>query len=160
MSKVRVGIIGAGNIAGLHARGYANAPNAELRAVCDANGDRARERAAQWGAAKSYTDYRDLLDDPEVDAVDARLLHSAHRNLTGVRRTLILAWHRRPLTVPAGQLGGGDPRGHRQPRPRGRVRRLADSGGVPRLKTGAGGHVLFGRYAGCAWYGPATVARP
>ena len=64
MSKVRVGIIGAGNIARLHARGYANAPNAELRAVCDANGDRARERAAQWGAAKSYTDYRDLLDDP------------------------------------------------------------------------------------------------
>ena len=45
MSKVRVGIIGAGNIAWLHARGYANAPNAQLRAVCDANGDRARERA-------------------------------------------------------------------------------------------------------------------
>ena len=70
MSKVRVGIIGAGNIARLHVLGYANAPNANLHAVCDIDGDRARERAAQWGAAKSYTDYRDLLDDPEVDAVD------------------------------------------------------------------------------------------
>lgn len=32
---------------------------------------------------------------------DARLLHSARRNLTNQRRTLILAWHKRPDTVPA-----------------------------------------------------------
>ena len=81
MSKVRIGIIGAGNIARLHARGYASAPNAELRAVCDANGERARERAAQWGAAKSYTDYRDLLDDPEVDAVDVITPHHLHARM-------------------------------------------------------------------------------
>ena len=31
---------------------------------------------------------------------DARVLHAAHRNLTDERRTLILAWHRRPNTVP------------------------------------------------------------
>ncbi|MXV84821.1 phytanoyl-CoA dioxygenase family protein [Candidatus Poribacteria bacterium] len=31
---------------------------------------------------------------------DARILHSAHRNFTDVRRTLILAWHSRPNTVP------------------------------------------------------------
>ena len=31
---------------------------------------------------------------------DARILHSAHKNLTNVRRTLILAWHSRPNTVP------------------------------------------------------------
>ena len=81
MSKVRVGIIGAGNIARLHAHGYANAPNAELHAVCDANGDRARERAAQWGTAKSYTDYRDLLDDPEVDAVEVITPHHLHARM-------------------------------------------------------------------------------
>ena len=44
MSKVRVGIIGAGNIARLHAHGYANSPSAELHAVCDARGERPRER--------------------------------------------------------------------------------------------------------------------
>ena len=32
---------------------------------------------------------------------DARLLHAAHHNQTDQRRTLILAWHRRPPTVPA-----------------------------------------------------------
>ena len=32
---------------------------------------------------------------------DARVLHSAYRNQTDERRTLVLAWHRRPETVPA-----------------------------------------------------------
>ena len=36
---------------------------------------------------------------------DARVLHAAHRNLTDVRRTLILAWHSRPQTVPADWTG-------------------------------------------------------
>ncbi len=36
-----------------------------------------------------------------VVLADARLLHSARRNLTDQRRTLILAWHKRPDTVPA-----------------------------------------------------------
>lgn len=31
---------------------------------------------------------------------DARVLHSAHNNQTDVRRTLILAWHSRPNSVP------------------------------------------------------------
>jgi len=31
---------------------------------------------------------------------DARLLHAAHKNRTDKRRTLILAWHSRPNTVP------------------------------------------------------------
>lgn len=31
---------------------------------------------------------------------DARLLHAAYRNQTDQRRTLVLAWHRRPDTVP------------------------------------------------------------
>jgi phytanoyl-CoA hydroxylase len=36
---------------------------------------------------------------------DARLLHSAHRNQTDVRRTLVLAWHRRPQTIPDNWAG-------------------------------------------------------
>lgn len=32
---------------------------------------------------------------------DARLLHSTYRNQTDVRRTLVLAWHNRPLGAPA-----------------------------------------------------------
>ena len=32
---------------------------------------------------------------------DARLLHAARKNYTDERRTLLLAWHHRPNTVPA-----------------------------------------------------------
>ncbi len=32
---------------------------------------------------------------------DARVMHAAHRNQTAERRTLVLAWHRRPGTVPS-----------------------------------------------------------
>ena len=69
MGKVRIGLIGVGNVARHHAMGYANTPNAEVYAVCDVNEERVKERAALWGATKTYTDYRDLLTDPNVDAV-------------------------------------------------------------------------------------------
>ena len=52
-----------------------------------------------------FSDHPDQVD-VCVDAgdlvlADARVLHSAYRNQTGRRRTLVLAWHRRPETVPA-----------------------------------------------------------
>ena len=81
MEKVRLGLIGVGNIARLHALGYANAPHAELYAVCDVNESRVQQRAAEWGATKSYTDYRDLLDDPNVDAVEIITPHHLHARM-------------------------------------------------------------------------------
>ena len=41
---------------------------------------------------------------------DARVLHSAHRNLTDQRRTLILAWHRRPTTTDPAYWDGDIPK--------------------------------------------------
>ncbi|MBI4305955.1 MAG: Gfo/Idh/MocA family oxidoreductase, partial [Chloroflexi bacterium] len=78
MSKVRVGFIGAGRIADLHALAYVNNPTGELHAVADAAPGRAKARAVQWGAKKSYADYRELLADPEVDAVEVILPHHLH----------------------------------------------------------------------------------
>ena len=53
---------------------------------------------------------------------DARILHSAHKNLTDVRRTLILAWHSRPNTVTR-LLGSRNPGNYCQSR---RRRELSD----------------------------------
>ncbi|MBI4218536.1 MAG: Gfo/Idh/MocA family oxidoreductase [Chloroflexi bacterium] len=78
MSKVRVGFIGAGRIADLHARAYVDNPNGELYAVADSAPGRAKERMVQWGAKKAYADYRDLLADPEIDAVEVILPHHLH----------------------------------------------------------------------------------
>ncbi|MCH8228755.1 MAG: Gfo/Idh/MocA family oxidoreductase, partial [Chloroflexi bacterium] len=66
MPKVRVGFIGAGQIADLHARGYANNPTGTLFAVADSSPGRAEARANEWHAERSYEDYREMLADPDV----------------------------------------------------------------------------------------------
>lgn len=78
---IRVGFIGCGRIAGLHVPGYADHEDhedARLYAVCDADADRASACARAWGAEKVYTDYRCLLDDPAVGAVEVLTPQTVH----------------------------------------------------------------------------------
>ncbi|MBU0929072.1 MAG: Gfo/Idh/MocA family oxidoreductase [Spirochaetes bacterium] len=70
MSEVRVGIIGCGRISDLHARGYLANERASIAATCDSDAALARSKAGAWGAEKSYSEYRELLADPGIDAVD------------------------------------------------------------------------------------------
>ncbi len=81
MKKVRISLIGVGNIARLHALGYANAPNTDLYTVGDINEERVRGRAAEWEATKAHTDYRKLLDDPEIDVVEIITPHHLHASI-------------------------------------------------------------------------------
>lgn len=68
--KLRIGVIGAGRIGKLHANNLKHAvPMAELAAISDVNEKAARELAAELGVAKVYHDYRDLLNDKDIDAV-------------------------------------------------------------------------------------------
>lgn len=78
---LNIGIIGAGKISELHAAGYLKHPKARIIAVADNREGVAVERATEWGAEKSFTDYRDLLDLPEVDAVDIITPHNRHRQM-------------------------------------------------------------------------------
>ncbi|MCL6429274.1 MAG: Gfo/Idh/MocA family oxidoreductase [Anaerolineae bacterium] len=78
MGKVRVGLIGVGGIAGLHCLGYRDNPRAELYAICDVDEQQLRRRASEWGIEKAYTDYRQLLADPDVDAVEVLTPHHLH----------------------------------------------------------------------------------
>lgn len=78
MGKVRVGFIGVGQIAELHARGYVDNPSGELVAVADIDPAVAEARAAEWGIEEWYTDYRELLADPAIDAVEILLPHHLH----------------------------------------------------------------------------------
>ena len=70
MSKIRVGIIGCGRISDLHAQGYLANPDATIVAVCDTDISRAEEKAGEWRAENAYGDYRQLLANANVDAVD------------------------------------------------------------------------------------------
>jgi predicted dehydrogenase len=80
MDRVRFGIIGTGTWGLVHAETYANYYRASLAAVCDLDGDRARKTAALFGASKVYTDYRQMVHDPEIDAVAVVTPDFAHRD--------------------------------------------------------------------------------
>ena len=82
MDTVRVGIVGCGRISVLHEMGYRGRNDARIVAVCDTNKGRAQERAKAWGVSKVYTDYEDLLADPEVDLVELLVPHHLHADMT------------------------------------------------------------------------------
>ncbi|PYI55443.1 Gfo/Idh/MocA family protein [Paenibacillus flagellatus] len=66
--KVRFAVVGCGGISFSHFIGIERAPEAELVAVCDANAKRAEEYGTKYGV-KTYTDYDELLADPDVEVV-------------------------------------------------------------------------------------------
>lgn len=77
---MRLGIIGAGAVAGLHAQGAADLAGIALGAVCDLNAETAQRVAAPWGAAV-FTDYVQMLEAGVVDAVVINTPHSLHKEM-------------------------------------------------------------------------------
>ncbi|PKL39936.1 MAG: hypothetical protein CVV44_06860 [Spirochaetae bacterium HGW-Spirochaetae-1] len=78
MSAINVGIIGLGRIADVHYPGYRNNKRARIYAVCDINEELAVARKKTWKAVKHYTDYREMLQDPSLDAVEILSPHTLH----------------------------------------------------------------------------------
>ena len=79
MDRVRVGMIGLGGVGTWgHLPGYEQIPEeAKLAAFCDLNPGVINEPAHKHGA-KTYSDYNQLLADPEIDMVDIALPHFMH----------------------------------------------------------------------------------
>ena len=70
MKTLRIGVVGAGRIGKLHVSNLmTRVSGATVTAVTDVIAQNARELAAQYGIPNVYGDYRELVQDPEVDAV-------------------------------------------------------------------------------------------
>lgn len=68
--RLRIGVLGCGPIAqAAHFESCNKARNAELYAICDVADDLRERMAATFAPHRSYSDYRAMLDDPDVDAV-------------------------------------------------------------------------------------------
>ncbi|MEY9952243.1 Gfo/Idh/MocA family protein [Leifsonia sp. EB34] len=77
---VRIGLIGAGGIAGAHVEGYLRNPDViTFAAVADPVRESAEKRAEAAGAA-IYADYRVMLAEADIDAVDICLPHHLHKD--------------------------------------------------------------------------------
>lgn len=70
MKKLKVGVIGVGEMGFAHAKHIAfHIPNAQLTAVAAVFRERLEEVLPQLDDPKGYLDYKQLLADPDVDAV-------------------------------------------------------------------------------------------
>lgn len=79
--KIRVGIVGAGEIAGAHIRGYLQAADrAQVVAIADVDAERAQRYADRVGGAKTFTEYRDMIASVPLDAIDICLPHHLHKD--------------------------------------------------------------------------------
>jgi len=77
MKKVKLAVIGLGNMGAPHTRDIQLIPNAELAAVCDIIPERAEQIAALY-SIPAYTDYRDLIDNADIDGVIVATPHYDH----------------------------------------------------------------------------------
>ncbi len=78
---VGFGVIGLGTWGENHAKTYTYEPNAELVFVCDLNEERAQEVAGKYSAQHYGTDYRELLDRDDIQAVSIVTPDFAHTDI-------------------------------------------------------------------------------
>ncbi len=77
MNRLRVGVIGCGNISVMHLDSAAGLPQAELVAVCDIKPERA-EAVGKKYSVNAYTDYKEMIAREALDAVHVCLPHYLH----------------------------------------------------------------------------------
>lgn len=82
--RVRVALVGAGGFAkGMHLPNIQSLSNLfHLKAVMSRTGHNAMATARQFGADYATTDYRQVLNDPDVDAVIIATRHNLHASMT------------------------------------------------------------------------------
>lgn len=70
MSKIRIGIVGAGRIGNVHAQSITyHIPEAEVVCVTDVYEPAAKKLAETYGIPKYGADYKMIVEDPDIDAV-------------------------------------------------------------------------------------------
>ena len=79
---LKAAVIGLGTICWGHLDSYRDNENIELYAVCDIDADWAEYVRAKYDAPKAYSDYHELLKDPEIDIVSICLPNKIHAPVT------------------------------------------------------------------------------
>src|SRR5919106_4795944 len=77
---MRVGLVGAGFMGGVHLNAYAGIPEAEVVGVADARAEAAVQGAEMVGA-RPYASYQELVAAEDVEVVDVCLPTAFHRDL-------------------------------------------------------------------------------
>ncbi len=82
MDVLRIGIVGAGNIArSAHLPAYQQLTNCKPVAICDIDFERAKSLAAEFGIAEVYSSVEEMLEKSDIDAVDICTWNNAHKDV-------------------------------------------------------------------------------
>lgn len=82
MDKVRIGVIGVGQIGKHHLETYQKLTGAEVVALADIDAAELARVAAAHGVTATYADFRALLARDDLDAVDVCLHNNLHAPVT------------------------------------------------------------------------------
>lgn len=87
--KLKIGLIGTGFMGKTHAYGYMNAARifdlpveAKLHSVADINADSARDAARVFGFASATADWRETVNDPEIDIISITTPNTLHKEMS------------------------------------------------------------------------------
>ena len=83
MEKTVIGIIGCGTIANsAHIPAYLKNPDVRIKYFCDIIPEKASGAVEKYGCGTACTDYHDVIDDPEIDAVSVCTPNRIHMTIT------------------------------------------------------------------------------
>lgn len=78
MKKLKIGMVGAGNIANTHLDAYRRLENVEIAAICDINAERLKETADLFAIPKRYATEAEMLANEQLDAADVCVWNCNH----------------------------------------------------------------------------------
>jgi UDP-N-acetylglucosamine 3-dehydrogenase len=78
MKRLRIGVIGLGWFGEIHCDAIMGIPSLELAALCTRTPARLSALAAKYSVEKTFVDYRDMLADPDIDAVSIVTMWDQH----------------------------------------------------------------------------------
>lgn len=78
MRAIKHGVLGLGWFGEKHCEALSAIPQAEIHAICTRNPQRLKELARRFGVAKTFTNYREMLADPELESVSITTMWDHH----------------------------------------------------------------------------------
>lgn len=88
MKELRVGLVGCGFMGRTHSNAHRRLNNffqpgrrSVLKAICDTNAEKAQAFAETWGYERVETDWRKLMEAPDIDLIDICVPNFAHAEI-------------------------------------------------------------------------------
>ena len=79
MGKIKVGVIGVGQMGTYHAQIYRKLPQVKLAALCEYNDARRKQLETEFAGVRLYKDYKEMLENADIEAVSIVLPDNMHR---------------------------------------------------------------------------------